>query len=141
MPPCSPLGAPGCQLELSDLGRALPFASALAHHKGSIDRALREYTTLRSNPSAVSALALADPALGAALALYLAIPTVSNSSGSAARSAEFLREPDEKSSGAPDVAESIRVLVLNHFAADKLRAVLAEPGERLVDVVHGEHDA
>jgi hypothetical protein len=32
-------------------------------------------------------------------------------------------------------------LVLDHFAADKLRAVLAEPGERIVDVVHSEHDA
>ena len=31
------------------------------------------------------------------------------------------------------------MFVLNHFA-DKLRAVLAEPGERIVDVVHGEHD-
>jgi hypothetical protein len=32
------------------------------------------------------------------------------------------------------------VLVLNHFA-DELSAALAEPRERLVDVVHGEHDA
>jgi hypothetical protein len=29
----------------------------------------------------------------------------------------------------------------DHFAADELRAVLTEPGERLVDVVHGEHHA
>jgi hypothetical protein len=57
------------------------------------------------------------------------------------RSAEFLGEPDEKSFGPANVAEPIRVFVLDHFAADKLRAVLTEPGERLVDVVHGEHDA
>src|SRR5437868_6435248 len=56
------------------------------------------------------------------------------------RSAEFLREPYEKSSGPADVAEPIRVFVLDHLA-DELRAVLAEPAERLVDVVHGEHDA
>ena len=56
------------------------------------------------------------------------------------RFTELLGEPDEKSFGAADVAEPIRVLVLDHFA-DELRAALAEPGERLVDVVHGEHDA
>src|ERR671934_3037921 len=54
--------------------------------------------------------------------------------------AELLGEPDEKSFGSADVAEPIRVLVLHHFA-NELRAALAEPGERLVDVVHGEHDA
>jgi hypothetical protein len=43
-------------------------------------------------------------------------------------------------SGAADVAEPIRLLVLNHFA-DELRAKLAEPGECLVDIVHGEHGA
>ena len=59
----------------------------------------------------------------------------------ARRSAEFLGEPYEKSVGSADVAEPIRVFVLDHFAADKLRAVLTEPGERLVDVVHGEHHA
>src|SRR4029077_18241812 len=57
------------------------------------------------------------------------------------RSAELLGEPDEKSSGPADVAEPIRVFVLHHFAADQLRAALAESGERLVDVVHSEHDA
>ena len=57
------------------------------------------------------------------------------------RLAEFLGEPDKKSSGPTDVAEPIRVFVLDHFAADELRAALAEPGERIVDVVHGEHDA
>src|SRR6266704_1853672 len=57
------------------------------------------------------------------------------------RSAEFLGEPDEKAFGPADVAEPIRVFVLDHLAADELRAVLSEPGERLVDVVHSEHDA
>jgi hypothetical protein len=54
--------------------------------------------------------------------------------------AELLGDPDEKSFGAADVAEPIRVLVLNHFA-DELRAALAQPSERVIDVVHGEHDA
>ena len=53
---------------------------------------------------------------------------------------KFLGKPDENSFGAPDVAEPIRVLVLDHFA-DELRAAFAEPGERIVDVLHGEHDA
>ena len=53
---------------------------------------------------------------------------------------ELLGETDENSFGAPDVAEPIRVFVLNHFA-DELRAAFAEPGERIVDVLHGEHDA
>src|SRR5258706_10144337 len=52
----------------------------------------------------------------------------------------FLGQADEKSFGAADIAESIRVLVLNHFT-DELHTVFAEPGERLVDVIHSEHDA
>src|SRR5262249_52392559 len=56
------------------------------------------------------------------------------------RSAEFLGETDEKSFGPPDVAEPIRVFVLDHFA-DELRPALAEPDQRIVDVLHGEHDA
>ena len=55
-------------------------------------------------------------------------------------SAEFLGESDEKPFRAADVAEPIRVFILNDFAHE-LRAALAEPLERLVDVVHGEHDA
>jgi len=39
-----------------------------------------------------------------------------------------------------DVAEPVRVLILDHFA-DELRTVLAEPLQRVLDVVHGEHDA
>src|SRR3954464_1579518 len=54
--------------------------------------------------------------------------------------ADLLGEPDEKSFGPPDVAEPIHVFVLDHFT-DELRAVLAEPGERVVNVVQGEHDA
>src|SRR5437762_917862 len=53
---------------------------------------------------------------------------------------ELLGEPDEKSFGTADVAEPIRLLVLNHFA-DELRATLGESDERLVDVVHSEHHA
>ncbi len=52
----------------------------------------------------------------------------------------FLGQPDENSFGAADIAESIRVLVLHHFA-DELRAVFAEPRERRVEVFHREHDA
>gem|GEM_PF-2726832 len=54
--------------------------------------------------------------------------------------AELLGKPDENSFGAPDVAEPIRLFVLDHFA-DKLRVAFSEPGERIADVVHGEHDA
>jgi len=73
MPPCSPLGAPGCTLRPRDVGRAFPFVSALALRKPTIDHALREYTTLRQNPAALKTLAFTDPKLAAALALYLAV--------------------------------------------------------------------
>ena len=52
---------------------------------------------------------------------------------------ELLSEPNENSFRAPDVAEPIRVFVLDHLA-DELRAAFAEPGKRIVDVLHGEHD-
>jgi hypothetical protein len=52
------------------------------------------------------------------------------------RSAIPIRMP----SGPPHVAEAIYVFVLHHFV-DELRAVLPEPGERIVEVIHGEHDA
>jgi hypothetical protein len=55
-------------------------------------------------------------------------------------SAEFLGESDEKPFRPADVAEPIRVFILDYFAYE-LRAALAEPFKRLVDVVHGEHDA
>ena len=53
---------------------------------------------------------------------------------------ELLGEPNENPFGSSDVAEAIHVLVLNHLA-DELRAATAEPNERLVEIVHGEHDA
>src|SRR5437899_10829250 len=53
---------------------------------------------------------------------------------------ELLGEPDENPFGTPDVAKPIHVFILDHFA-DELRAVFAESGERIVDVLHGEHDA
>src|SRR4051812_17442013 len=56
------------------------------------------------------------------------------------RSAEFLGESDEKPFRPTDVAEPIRVFILDYFAYE-LRAARAEPFKRLVDVVHGEHDA
>jgi hypothetical protein len=56
-------------------------------------------------------------------------------------SAEFLGNPYEKPFGPADLAEPIRIFVPDHFAADKLGAVFMEPGERLFDVVHGEHQA
>ena len=52
---------------------------------------------------------------------------------------ELLGQPDENALGATDVAEPIHVFVLDYFV-DELRAVSAEPGERIVEVVHGEHD-
>jgi hypothetical protein len=51
-----------------------------------------------------------------------------------------LGKPNQNSFGSTDVAEPIRVFVLDHFA-DKLRAAFAEPGERIVNVIHSEHDA
>src|SRR3954452_20320176 len=54
-------------------------------------------------------------------------------------SADSLGQPDQNALGASDVAEAIHVFVLHHFV-DELRALLAEPGERIVEVVHGEHD-
>ncbi len=56
------------------------------------------------------------------------------------RSAEFFGESDEKPFRPADVAEPIRVFILDYFACE-LRAARAEPFKRLVDVVHGEHDA
>ena len=55
-------------------------------------------------------------------------------------SSEFLGESDEKPFRPADIAEPIRVFILDYFAYE-LRAALAEPFQRLVDVVHGEHNA
>ncbi len=56
------------------------------------------------------------------------------------RSAEFLGEPDENPFRPPDITEPIYIFVPDDFAHE-LRAAPAEPFKRLVDVVHGEHDA
>jgi|KBSMisStaDraftv2_1062788.scaffolds.fasta_scaffold01524_9 hypothetical protein len=64
---------------------------------------------------------------------------LSNNRG-ASRSVEFLGESDEKPFRPADVAEPIRVLISDYFAYE-LCAALAKPAKRLVDVVHGEHDA
>jgi hypothetical protein len=53
---------------------------------------------------------------------------------------KLLGETDENSFGTSDVAEPIHVFILGHFT-DELRAEFAEPGERIIDVLHGEHDA
>ncbi len=49
-------------------------------------------------------------------------------------------ESDQKPFRPADVAEPIRVFILDYVAYE-LRAAFAEPFKRLVDVVHGEHDA
>ena len=55
-------------------------------------------------------------------------------------SAEFLGESDEKALRPTDITEPIRVFILDDFA-NELRTALAKPLERVVDVVHSEHDA
>ncbi len=55
-------------------------------------------------------------------------------------SAELLGESDQEPFRPADVAEPVRVSILHDFAYE-LRAALAEPVKRLVDVVYGEHDA
>jgi hypothetical protein len=55
-------------------------------------------------------------------------------------SGKFLGESDEKPFRPADVAESIGVFIPDDIAYE-LRAALAEPFKRLVDVVHREHDA
>ena len=55
------------------------------------------------------------------------------------RSGKFLGEPDEKSFGTPNVAEQIRIFILDHFS-DKVRVAFAEAGKRVVEVLYGEHD-
>lgn len=49
-------------------------------------------------------------------------------------------EPDEEPFRSADVAEPIRILILDNFAYE-LRAAVEKPSKRLVDVVHGEHDS
>ena len=45
---------------------------------------------------------------------------------------QLLGEPDENSFGAPDVAEPVYVLILDHVA-DELRAAFAEADQRIRD--------
>ena len=54
--------------------------------------------------------------------------------------ADLLGQPDEDPLRASDVTEPILILVLRQFT-NQLGSVRAEPGERIVDVLHGEHDA
>jgi hypothetical protein len=54
--------------------------------------------------------------------------------------ADLLGQPDEDPFRASDVTEPVLVLVLRQFT-NQLGSVRAEPGERIVDVLHGEHDA
>jgi hypothetical protein len=56
------------------------------------------------------------------------------------RSAEFLGESDEKPFRPADIAEPIRVFILDYFPYS-LRAALAKPRKRMVEVVDREHDA
>ena len=46
-----------------------------------------------------------------------------------------MRESDEDALGTADVAEPIHALVVDYIA-DELRAVVAKPGKRLIDVLH-----
>ena len=55
-------------------------------------------------------------------------------------SAEFLSESDEEPFRPANVAESIRIFILDDFAY-QLCTALAESLNCLVDVIHGEHDA
>jgi hypothetical protein len=50
-----------------------------------------------------------------------------------------LSEPDEYSFGTPYVAEPINVFILDQVPFE-LRAAFANSGERIVEVIHGEHD-
>jgi len=53
---------------------------------------------------------------------------------------ELLGEANENSFGTPDIAKSVDVFIVDDFI-DHCRPELAEPGESVVDVLDGEHDA
>src|SRR3954471_11787246 len=55
-------------------------------------------------------------------------------------SADLLSQPDENPLGASDVAKPIHVFVIDYFV-DELSAVLLQAGERVVEIVDGEHDS
>jgi hypothetical protein len=67
------------------------------------------------------------------------IPSVTSTSVTST-SVEFLGQADEKPFRPADVAEPIRILILDYFTYE-LSATLAKPVKRLVDVVNREHDA
>jgi hypothetical protein len=52
---------------------------------------------------------------------------------------ELFCQPNKKPFGSADIAEPIRVLVLNHLA-NQLGAMPAEPGYHFVNVFNREHD-
>ena len=51
----------------------------------------------------------------------------------------FFCQSNKKPFGSPNVAESIKVFVLNHFT-NELCTMLAESGYHLVDVFNSEHN-
>src|SRR5690606_29272186 len=53
---------------------------------------------------------------------------------------ELLSETDENSFGTSDVTEPIDVFVIDDLV-DHRRAALSEPGEGVIEVIDGEHDA
>ena len=55
-------------------------------------------------------------------------------------SAEFLGESDKKFFRPTNVAEPVRVIILDDLTYE-LRAMITQPFKGLVDIVHGEHDA
>src|SRR5919202_730441 len=73
------------------------------------------------------------------MAATSAAPVFGTNASACRASADLLGQPDENALGASDIAEPIHVFVLDHFV-DELRAVSAEPGERIVEIVHCEHD-
>ena len=54
-------------------------------------------------------------------------------------SPDFLGKPDKKSFRPADVAETIHVLILDHFAHE-LRATLLEARQHVINIIDGEHD-
>ena len=68
------------------------------------------------------------------------VPAVGPGGTFVLRSAQFLGESDKTPFRPADVAQPIRVFILDYFAYE-LRAALAEPFKRLVDVIHGEHNS
>src|SRR4029079_1973241 len=84
------------------------------------------------------------PAVPAAWAVttiaFIGYLPVSSSCLLPGRSVKFLGESDETPFRPADVAESISVLIPD-YVAHELCAALSKPAKRLVDIVHGEHDA